>query len=62
MKYGMKNITYEEYIQNILNARGRFGCGSEYHEMSDEDFFAMVKEKTKDWWIKAILVYIETPD
>lgn len=32
MKYCMKNITYEEYIQNILNARGRFGCGSEYHE------------------------------
>lgn len=34
----------------------------DYPEMSDEDFFAMVKEKTKDWWIKAILVYIETPD
>lgn len=34
----------------------------DYPDMSDEEFFAMVKEKTKDWWIKAILVYIETPD
>ena len=28
----MKNITYEEFIQNILNTRGRFACGEEYHE------------------------------
>lgn len=28
----MKDITYEEFIQNILNTRGRFGCGKEYHE------------------------------
>ena len=26
------NVTYEEFIQNILNTRGRFGCGEEYHE------------------------------
>lgn len=24
--------TYEEFIQNILDIRGRFGCGDEYHE------------------------------
>lgn len=34
----------------------------DYPDMSDEEFFAMVKEKTKDWWTKAILIYIETPD
>ena len=24
--------TYEEFIENILNTRGRFACGEEYHE------------------------------
>lgn len=24
--------TYQEFIQNILNTRGRFACGDEYHE------------------------------
>lgn len=24
--------TYHDFIQNILNTRGRFGCGEEYHE------------------------------
>lgn len=24
--------TYSEFINNILNTRGRFGCGDEYHE------------------------------
>ena len=24
--------TYQEFIQNILNTRGRFSCGDEYHE------------------------------
>ena len=28
----MKDITYNEFIQNILETRGRFGCGEEYHE------------------------------
>ena len=28
----MENITYEEFIQNILDTRGRFNCGDEYHE------------------------------
>jgi len=28
----MENITYNEFIQNILNTRGRFGCGDEYCE------------------------------
>ena len=28
----MENVTYEEFIQNILNTRGRFECGEEYHE------------------------------
>lgn len=28
----MTNITYEEFIQNILNTRGRFSCGDEYCE------------------------------
>lgn len=28
----MKKITYEEFIQNILETRGRFNCGDEYHE------------------------------
>ena len=26
------NITYESFIQNILNGRGRFACDNEYHE------------------------------
>lgn len=26
------NITYTDFIQNILNSRGRFSCGEEYHE------------------------------
>lgn len=25
-------MTYEEFINNILNTRGRFSCGEEYHE------------------------------
>ena len=25
-------ITYQDFIQNILNTRGRFNCGDEYHE------------------------------
>jgi len=30
----MKSVmeTYNDFIQNILNVRGRFGCGEEYHE------------------------------
>lgn len=24
--------TYEEFINNILETRGRFACGDEYHE------------------------------
>lgn len=28
----MEEVTYEEFIQNILNTRGRFNCGDEYHE------------------------------
>ena len=25
-------MTYKEFIQNILDTRGRFNCGEEYHE------------------------------
>lgn len=25
-------MTYDEFINNILNTRGRFNCGNEYHE------------------------------
>lgn len=28
----MEKITYEEFINNILDTRGRFACGEEYHE------------------------------
>lgn len=28
----MQNITYENFIQDILENRGRFNCGEEYHE------------------------------
>ena len=28
----MEEISYEEFIQNILDTRGRFACGDEYHE------------------------------
>lgn len=28
----MKNLTYEAFINNILNTRGRFACGDTYHE------------------------------
>jgi hypothetical protein len=28
----MEEITYDEFIQNILDTRGRFNCGDEYHE------------------------------
>ena len=28
----MEDITYNELIQNILDTRGRFGCGDKYHE------------------------------
>lgn len=28
----MDNTTYAEFIQDILNSRGRFNCGDEYHE------------------------------
>lgn len=28
----MKEVTYEEFINNILDTRGRFACGDEYHE------------------------------
>ena len=29
----MENETYENFINNILNSRGRFACGDEYHEI-----------------------------
>ena len=32
IKDNMKNITYKEFIENILNTRGRFACGDEYYE------------------------------
>ena len=28
----MEETTYEEFINNILDTRGRFNCGDEYHE------------------------------
>lgn len=28
----MEEITYKEFIQNVLDTRGRFECGDEYHE------------------------------
>lgn len=28
----MGNLTYEEFINNILETRGRFNCGDKYHE------------------------------
>ena len=28
----MDNLTYDEFINNILETRGRFACGDEYHE------------------------------
>ena len=28
----MNTINYNDFIQNILNTRGRFACGDEYHE------------------------------
>lgn len=28
----MENLTYDEFINNILETRGRFACGEEYHE------------------------------
>lgn len=28
----MENLTYEEFINNILETRGRFACEDEYHE------------------------------
>ena len=28
----MENLTYNEFINNILETRGRFACGDEYHE------------------------------
>lgn len=28
----MENITYDEFIKNILDTRGRFECGDKYHE------------------------------
>ena len=28
----MESLTYKEFIQNILDTRGRFACGDEYHE------------------------------
>lgn len=27
-----EQVTYEEFINNILSSRGRFACGDEYHE------------------------------
>lgn len=67
----MENITYEEFIQNILETRGRFACGDEYHErhhiipkcmggLNDEnnliDLFA------KEHFIAHKLLAIENPD
>lgn len=28
----MEKLTYKEFIDNILETRGRFACGDEYHE------------------------------
>ena len=51
--YTDKEELEEDYADHIME---------DYPDMSDEDFFTMVKEKTKDWWTKAIIVYIETPN
>lgn len=32
MKGSDKELTYKEFIDNILQTRGRFNCGDEYHE------------------------------
>ena len=32
MKGRLLEVTYEEFINNILETRGRNGCGDEYHE------------------------------
>lgn len=64
-------ITYQDFIQNILNTRGRFACGEEYHERhhiipkcmggtNDED--NLIDLFAKEHFIAHKLLALEHPD
>ena len=67
----MENLTYEEFINNILETRGRFACGEEYHEKhhiipkciggtNDED--NLIDLFAKEHFIAHKLLVKENPD
>lgn len=64
-------ITYQDFIQNILNTRGRFNCGDEYHERhhivpkcmggtNDED--NLIDLFAKEHFVAHKLLSMEHPD
>ena len=64
-------ITYEEFIQNILNTRGRFACGDEYHERhhivprcmdGDDEKENLVDLYAREHFIAHKLLMQENPD
>lgn len=67
----MEDLTYAEFIQNILDTRGRFACGDEYHERhhiipkcmngNDEDS-NLIDLFAKEHFIAHKLLALENPD
>lgn len=67
----MEELTYDEFIQNILDTRDRFGCGDEYHERhhikptcmggtNDKD--NLIDLFAKEHFIAHRLLALENPD
>lgn len=63
--------TYQEFIQNILNTRGRFACGDEYHERhhvlpkcmnGSDDRENLIDLFAREHFIAHKLLALENPD
>ena len=67
----MENLTYDEFIKNILETRGRFACGDEYHERhhivprcmdGTDDNENLIDLYAKEHFIAHRLLVLENPD
>lgn len=65
------NITYKEFISNILNTRGRFACGDKYHERhhiiprcmgGNDDEDNLIDLFAKEHFIAHMMLAKENPD
>lgn len=67
----IQDMTYDEYIQNILDTRGRFNCGDKYHERhhivlkscgGSNDLDNLIDLYAKEHFIAHKLLAEENPD